>query len=80
MTYAATHDLTGFRTPEANKHVKSTVPATSAPTKGFFARLCEAFMESRQLAANREIAKHRHLFERIEAARADTSDLPFTRS
>jgi hypothetical protein len=81
MAYAVTHDLTGFQAPKASKPAaaRSTLAAQVAPAKGFFARLGDALMQSRQRAAERDIARHRHLFQPQDAARIFGSDLPFNR-
>lgn len=87
MAFAATHSLAGFdeRRTSAPAPAKTSGPAKAssagkATTQGFFARLGAAFMESRQRSAEREIARHRHLFERIEASRLAAAELPFNRS
>ncbi len=72
MAHAATHTLVGF---EADAPAK---PAKAG--KNVFQRIGDAFMESRQRAAEREFARHRDLIARIEQAQNETGDLPFSHS
>jgi hypothetical protein len=79
MAYAANHTLAGLY---AGTPSTSAAPARAASTKagpGFFSRLASAFMESRQRAAEREIARHRYLVERMRGVELAASHLPFTR-
>jgi hypothetical protein len=59
----------------------SYMPATEAPRAksaegSFFNRLYKAILESRRVAAEREIRRHRHVIEQL---RLHAEDLPFGR-
>jgi hypothetical protein len=79
MAYAANHTLAGLY---AGSKEISAAPARAAAVKSgesIFARIGAAFMESRQRAAEREIARHRYLVERARGVEFAASRLPFTR-
>jgi hypothetical protein len=79
MAYAANHTLAGLY---AGAQSAPAAPAKAAASKtgpGFFSRLASAFMESRQRAAEREIARHRHIVERMRGVEFGSTGLPFTR-
>jgi hypothetical protein len=78
MAYAANSTLAGHY---AGTRSNSTAPVRAASSKagsGFLSRLATAFMESRQRAAEREIARHRYLVERMRGVELTRSQLPFT--
>jgi hypothetical protein len=79
MAYAANHTLAGLY---AGTPSPSPAPARAASSRtgdSILARIGAAFMESRQRAAEREIARHRHLVERMRGVELGASQLPFTR-
>jgi hypothetical protein len=79
MAYAANNTLASLyadRQPAPATSTKAALPGTG---EGFWARIGTAFMESRRRAAEREIARHRHIVERMKGIGTASSGLPFSR-
>jgi hypothetical protein len=78
MAYAANHSLAGLYAGTKDASAGYAGAAYSRTGDGILARIGTAIMESRRRAAEREIARHRHLVERMRGIEFPASGLPFT--
>jgi hypothetical protein len=79
MAYAANSTLAGLY-PGLQRTSAATARSTASRSgESILARIGAALMESRQRAADREIARHRYLVDQTRGIELTASRLPFTR-